>query len=798
MRNLSRELVEMMKFYARVDPEDGATLRLNNAGITKDEKLELVAGRIYEIQDFVKSFSEHKGKELQNVDMLLDENGKLALQVDGRSFEFKNFELDAQTLRAFLKGEIEPHKHDFRFIYDPIEGTITTKTSSGNVIGGFDSSERYGLSARYISRKRPSFRSSIETAQERPIVERLEVRRYQGKVERLEERKMPDNIHSFTINESLRASLQVDLEPVANDDHASKAERAETREKHIASFQVAAQRRTGDRAAFEVEVDSVEKQSGIKFREGSVYAISGTIDGVGDFRKVYSPSVSERMTMFAPGKLANSVEAGKRYEVNVRKIEELSRNNEHLGVFYEAPYRVHGDDQRVKFDVLLDTFQGRTGVRFKEGKTYEIKGTIGDVTDFTLTHSRGEGNYLYITPPREAAEFIDPGRKYELTVLSVEEKRRFEVSHSGKVTRLTFMAQALESAGIDVEGMKKADEGDRVIEFTLRNLSHEGEQSKTLFAKLNANEGGVMMNIARAGAAQGDMMELEHSRRYRIEDFVENFNAHKGKETQNIMLQLEGKKLAMEVDERKYQFTEYGLDVHTMRVMLKGEVEGFNRGICLIYDADEGTILPTARNNKPIRAFVSSETRGLEARYVLPESTTRVETKPQSFSESRWEMSQFLEKIELQGDSKTIEGIHAFKVDDILHQYIQDRRKMPVNARHEIGDVGEDLGGAIVAKLGWIEVERHPFDLRGPGRECYLHGTDSLFRNPETNEFYLFELRWWQNTDAAMDKAIGEVKERKLGEEMHPKWGKISGAYIAIVDLDKASKVGDLRVKRVW
>ena len=30
MRNLSRELVEMMKFYARVDPEDGATLRLNN------------------------------------------------------------------------------------------------------------------------------------------------------------------------------------------------------------------------------------------------------------------------------------------------------------------------------------------------------------------------------------------------------------------------------------------------------------------------------------------------------------------------------------------------------------------------------------------------------------------------------------------------------------------------------------------------------------------------------------------------------------------------------------------------
>lgn len=579
-------------------------------------------------------------------------------------------------------------------------------------------------------------------------------------------------------------------------------EKAESEEKYIASFEATAQRRTADgRTAFEVEVDSMEEQSGIKFREGSVYGITGNIDNVCDFRKVYFAGESEKMAIFAPSRLTDSIEYGEKYEVRVKSIDEISRTDEHLGVFYEAPYRVKGTEERVKFDVLLDTFEERTGFRFEEGKSYEVKGTIGDVTDFTLTHSRGEGKYLYITPPRAAAGLLEPGRKYEVTVLSIEEriegKRRFEVSHTGKVTKLSLMVQALESAGIDVEAVRNADAGDRVLELNLRNLSHEGEEAKRLFAKVNASEGGVFMNIARAGGAQGDIVELEGAKRYQVGSFVDDFNSHRGRDLQNARLEVEGRNLSLDVDGRKYRFTDHSLDVHTMRVMLKGEVEGFKRGVCFIFDANEGTMVATARNNKRILAFESSETRGLVARYKLPESGGP-SLEASHLDGRRWEMSEFIEKTDLIGERKPMEGSHAFEVDSTLLHYIQGRRKIPLNSRQEIGDVGEDLGAAVVTKLGWIEVERHPFDLRGPGRGCYLHGTDCLFRNPKTNELFLVEFRWWQDSRAADEKTLQIVRERRASEQNHEKWGEISGAYIAIVDLDKSSKIGELRVKRAW
>ncbi len=177
---------------------------------------------------------------------------------------------------------------------------------------------------------------------------------------------------------------------------------------------------------------------------------------------------------------------------------------------FEATAQRTSDGKWVRFEVMLETFQERIGMKFEEGRTYVITGTIGDV-EFRMTHFRGEGKYLYITPPRETMKMFEAGRKYEITVNSVEEKRRFEVSHDGDVTRLTLTTRALESAQKSTEAMKKADEGDRIVEFTLRNLSHEGEGSKRLFAKVNTNEGAVMMNVGRAGAEKGDIMDSRES-----------------------------------------------------------------------------------------------------------------------------------------------------------------------------------------------------------------------------------------------------------------------------------------------
>jgi hypothetical protein len=261
---------------------------------------------------------------------------------------------------------------------------------------------------------------------------------------------------------------------------------------------------------------------------------------------------------------------------------------------------------------------------------------------------------------------------------------------------------------------------------------------------------------------------------------------------------LEGKNLALEVDGRKHRFTEYGLGVDVMRPMLKGEVEGFKRGLCFTFDATERTVRPAARNNKRIMAFESSETRGLMAKYTVSDS---IEVKSEIWPtlETKWKVNQFLENMNLLGERGGIQSVQRFEISDALHEYIQaERNSDKYSKRGEIGEIGENFGVAILIKQGYSLLERHPFDSNGPGPQWYKHRTDSLHSDPTTKEPYLFEFRWWQNSRAAEKTARDEVLNRQGFERVHERWGRISGAYIAIVRLDKGSRIGELRVERVW
>jgi hypothetical protein len=168
--------------------------------------------------------------------------------------------------------------------------------------------------------------------------------------------------------------------------------------------------------------------------------------------------------------------------------------------------------------------------------------------------------------------------------------------------------------------------------------------------------------------------------------------------------------------------------------------------------------------------------------------------------EVKWEMPQYLEKVKLLGENLGIESPHWFEIDETLHRYILDTRNSDERQkRSELGKIGDNLGATILTKLGWTEVERHPFETRrGPGPEWYKHGTDILFREPVTNQLYLFEFKNLKNFNIGVERAYREVSERESDEKVHGKWGKISGAYIAIVNLDGRDRIGELYVKRVW
>lgn len=637
----------------------------------------------------------------------------------------------------------------------------------------------------------PSDRGAAENIQERLDAEKMEPKAADSGSQR---ESVPSVLEEK--RQDIEISSGVDEKPVSV--RYEQLERADSTQ-YIASFEATAIRRPEDgRTAFEISVESLERQTTVTFEKGRVYVVSGSIENVYDFRKLYSAGESEKMAVFAPSRLADSIEKGERYAINVRSVQEISRTDKHLGVFYEGAQERDGKSGGVKFDLQLTSFEKRTGVQFEEGKTYKITGTIGDITDFELTRSRNEGKYLYVTPPREAAEMIEPGRKYELKVISVEERRTYTVQPTQGEVRLQLQKHALESVGIDLEGMKGRKEQDRIVEFTIRNLSHEGEAEKRLYSQVNPTEGAIL-KLGRTGVKQGDTIELVRARFYDSKDFLKDYDAHRGKETQNVALQLEGRKLAMEVDGRKFEFSEHRLDVHALRVFMKAKTEAFKYDLHFIYDATEGTIIPKTVKGRFIESFSSSQ-QGLEVKYAPRDKDVAALPEPRLLPEVKWEMPQYLEKVKLLGENLRIESPHWFEADEALHRYILDTRNADeYSKRGELGTIGENLGTAILTKLGWTEVERHPFDSRrGPGPEWYKHGTDILFREPVTDQLYLFEFRNWQNSRVAMDKTADEVMSRRNREKTHRTLGKISGAYIAIVDLDKRSTIGELRVKRVW
>jgi hypothetical protein len=575
-----------------------------------------------------------------------------------------------------------------------------------------------------------------------------------------------------------------------------EVEKTESSRQYIASFEATAQRRDDDRTAFEVRVESLEQQSGRAFEEGKVYAINVTIDDVGDFRKVYSPGESARMAILAPSRLADSIEPGKKYNVHVTSVEEISRNDEHLGVFSATAYEVPGKEDRIRFDLPKDSFEHRTRVILEEGKIYDIKGNIGDICEFKLTHSGERSEHMFVFAPKEATGMFEPGRKYDLTVTSVEEKSTFTVPYSEAVTRLTLQKRVLESAGIDMDGMKNAAEGDRIVELTIRNLSHEGEPAKRLYTKVNANEGAVVLNIGRAGAKQGDRMELVKARALSNDGFAKEFNEHRGQELMNTRLLFQGEKLELEIDGKRFE-VKAALKVQNLRVFMSAEMQPFKRDIRFWFDGE--TITPKFGQSWQIRSFSETQ-KGMEMTYSMGLRTITTRSETREFREGRLERSDFLGRVKPLGDIREIEGTHRFEIDSDLFNSIYGRITASMASKEmyneERGSIGENFTVGFLSALGWKELAAHPFDP-SPGLETTKGGTDTLMGKPEGLPF-LFESKWHKDTERAAITAFAEVELRRPDEEVDTLWGRPSGAYIAIINVNLRGNFGEIRIRRVW
>ena len=555
-------------------------------------------------------------------------------------------------------------------------------------------------------------------------------------------------------------------------------------------FSATALRRSDDSTAFEVRLDSL-REAGVRFETEKTYEIKGRIGEVCDFRKMYSPGESYRMAILAPKEYAQSITPGEKYNVQIGSVKEIPRNEEHLGVFSATAYRIPGKEDLMRFDLLVSSFERRTGVRFEEGKLYEVRGKIGDVCEFKLTRSAERSQHLFVFAPREYARDLVAGQKYDLTVESVREKMECHITKGTYgFPRLMVQKRALEAAGLKLDG---ADKGAEVVAEL--NLKGPEGASHRLFAKVEPKESLVVMSMDKIGAKVGDVFDLQRAGKYSDAGFVEDFNKYRSRELSNVRLQLEGKNLSIFVDGARFEVSEHRLDAYRTQALLRCKVESIQEEIRFWFDGNEATA--KFGGSWKIQSFSASE-KGMSLTYTR-EITTRSDM--QHLMENTLEMSEIREKVSLLGEAKETEGDHPFQMDDSLYSYVHGRMTKSSENRGVYlqvrGDDGEDVGAAAFSKLKSDEMMRHPFNSE-PGRGSHKKGTDSLFRSRDTGELFLVEFRWWQNADAAMKSAFEEVKNRELDEKFDETWGVISGAYIAIVDFDMTSRRGVLRVKRVW
>ena len=563
----------------------------------------------------------------------------------------------------------------------------------------------------------------------------------------------------------------------------------------MGTFETKAQRMGDGRARFDISRKAFEEKTGFRFQDGPQYEIRGTIKGVREVRKILSTHKSERLAFFVPKEDSSEVRGGVKYNVRVDSVREVSRTAEQLGMFPATAYqRLEGKD--IRFDLRLDTFENRTGVHFEEGKMYEVRGRLGDVCEFRLTRTAEKSEHVVVHAPREFANRFTPGEKYDVKVISIAEKRTFRIPEGKPLNRMLVKTRALRAAGLDVDAVKKSEH--RIIELHVRNQSQPARGIQRFYTTLEPTRGAAILHVGHGGGKQGDVYELLTARQPTMGEFVEDFNAHRGKELVNILLGSAGEKLWMDIQEKRFEFTEFRMRAYDLRLIIDCKMETFEKNLRFVFDGNR--ITPRYGESSRIREF-SLTNAGMSITYLMGSRKITTLSDSAEFMDGRLGREQFLARVEPLG-TKVAGRDHKIKIDDELFEKIQVRVSDSLAKSHglycqEKGSMGENIVVADFMALGWKEVASHPDAREGPGPELFKGGTDTLMSDPD-GERYLIECRWQRDVDAALASAYEEVMRRKGKEEQNTKWGRIKGAYVAAVNLNLTCNTGEIRVQRVW
>ena len=479
-------------------------------------------------------------------------------------------------------------------------------------------------------------------------------------------------------------------------------------------------------------------------------------------------------------KESGNLEVDRAKEVRERQVIESTLQGERSG--------------RASFAIRKSLIEDAIGEKMEIGKEFEIRYRIEGVGDFKTRHVEKGDDRIFISLPKEGRpENLRFGEKHRIEIYSIEERRDFNVMDTKEAGPTVKISRtSLESWGFR-EGRTGPNEK-RILDLQFRNTSRPDSPAMRCFAADDGKREEMNLRVGSAGAKAGDVLRLEGRKEYRMDDFLRDFDKHKGEALKNARLLRGNEGLQMDVDGRNFVLREPRLDARGLRAVLSARIESTNRAIKFTFDGER----VTGKLSDDTTIISLKSEHGLEVKYDQGGGAIRTFRLFDNFDAGvlAGRIGPIFSPEKEQGG----QGDYIAESDNWLGEHVRARFSQIYGKERlarEKGDISEEIARCMLSMSGqWDEAVDHPFAIGGEGSR--RRGPDSLQRLRSSGELHYFEFKWW--SPEVEEFARFEAKRQAMRDLMnHPTYEgeTVMGAYIGLLEWDVRTKEIRLQVERV-
>jgi len=307
----------------------------------------------------------------------------------------------------------------------------------------------------------------------------------------------------------------------------------------------------------------------------------------------------------------------------------------------------------------------------------------------------------------------------------------------------------------------------------------------------------VHLRVDKLGGKHGDLFELLTVRAYSQEQFIEDFNSHKGEDIKNSRLTFRRNMLGLEVGGRFFPFKDSHLDSYSLEVLLAARFQEGKRQFRFWFDGEHSRAAYDGTGK--ISRFIATQNR---LKFVFVPREREVTAARVSLRQEieQFETGLIVNKVRLISKQEGTEERISFEVDSSVQGHVNSRishAETKAELIAEIGQMAEEINPAILSHAGWIEVRRHPGSESQQRMGSTYPGPDGLMRRESSSDLYFFEHKWWTYLEPAFKQASIQLEHYK-DYGIGPQTRSVKGAFAAILHWNPANSTGELRLRKVW